>query len=224
MAGIGSNGTRLQGSHTQVRNPLHDKSVTNLMQAGMHVEGQMGMLRFHIQWLAGLIPCVSSVSCARTLPCMLCPMQAILMVAEQCLQLTSHTSQVFPSARAVPCMLCPLQAILIAAEKFDFSKGTRFPTLAAWYVRAACVRHLQQHSIMHVPKAVQDLVRRVQSAVKSFREDNDGRTPSQKQIAELTGLSMADVRRLAPLPTSCSTPFSSPMLAFYAEICKQQSI
>ena len=120
--------------------------------------------------------------------------------------------------------MCPLQAILIAAEKFDFGKGTRFPTLAAWYVRAACVRHLQQHSIMHVPKAVQDLVRRVQSAVKSFREDNDGRTPSQKQIAELTGLSMADVRRLAPLPTSCSPPFSGPMLALYADICKQQTI
>ena len=120
--------------------------------------------------------------------------------------------------------MCPLQAILIAAEKFDFGKGTRFPTLAAWYVRAACVRHLQQHSIMHVPKAVQELVRRVQSAVKSFREDNNGRTPSQKQIAELTGLSMADVRPLAPLPTSCTTPSRSPTPSLHAHICKQHTI
>ncbi|KAK9833807.1 hypothetical protein WJX74_006458 [Apatococcus lobatus] len=102
------------------------------------------------------------------------------------------------------------EAILIAAEKFDFSKGTRFPTLAAWYVRAACVRHLQQHSIMHVPKAVQELVRRVQQAVKSFREDNDGRTPSQKQIAELTGLSMADVKA-AEEQTAAVSATSFPM-------------
>ena len=120
----------------------------------------------------------------------------------RCASQASHVAMDFltaPSqnhAQTVSISMC-VQAILIAAEKFDFSKGTRFPTLAAWYVRAACVQHLQQHSIMHVPKGVQQLVWKVQNAVKSFREDNDGRTPSQKQIADLTGLSMADVSPLA---------------------------
>ncbi len=86
-----------------------------------------------------------------------------------------------------------LQAIVIAADKFDFSKGTRFPTLAAWYVRAACVQHLQERSFVHIPKQIQQTVRRVQATRRRYREENNGQTPSMKQLAELTNLSLAEV-------------------------------
>ncbi|MBK9263195.1 MAG: sigma-70 family RNA polymerase sigma factor [Polyangiaceae bacterium] len=93
--------------------------------------------------------------------------------------------------------------LMRAAEKFDYRRGHRFMTYAAWWIRQALDRHVLYHGkAIKVPGHIANTRRRVASARKALAQEN-AREPSMEEIAERSGLSLDKVNavRVASAPT-----------------------
>lgn len=78
--------------------------------------------------------------------------------------------------------------LIRAASKFNYRQGYRFATYAIWWIRQAINRAiLEQSGAMRVPGYVYDLHRKIVGASRAFKKEY-GRTPTDGDIAVLTGL------------------------------------
>ncbi|WP_437608055.1 sigma-70 family RNA polymerase sigma factor [Sorangium sp. So ce834] len=99
--------------------------------------------------------------------------------------------------------------LLRAADKFDFRRGVRFRTYAAWWIKQQLARAISdQAQTIRVP------VHMVESRRKLLRErralaQEHGREPDGDELLERTGFSQAKVELalgLAPAPISLDAP------------------
>ena len=95
--------------------------------------------------------------------------------------------------------------LLAAAKKFDYTRELRFSTYATKWIRQSVGRCLAQHSgVIRVPTHTGEKMRKVLATQNRLTQELE-RAPTEAEIAESTGLTAEQVRKLLDLvPETCS--------------------
>lgn len=99
--------------------------------------------------------------------------------------------------------------LLSAARKFDVSLDYRFSTYATKWIRQGVIRCLMNHgNLIRVPLHTAERMKRLDQAYRRLQQET-GREPSEKALAEATGLTeekVRQLRRLIPEVSSLDIP------------------
>lgn len=89
--------------------------------------------------------------------------------------------------------------LMHALDKFDPSRGFRFSTYAAWWIRQALTRSLQLNDQIHIPTGRVEVRSKV---VRAYRwlEAQNGRTPTTSEVATWVGVPDQVVKSVFELP------------------------
>ena len=86
-----------------------------------------------------------------------------------------------------------LIGLLDALERFEEGLGAQFETYAVQRIRGAMLDGLRENDWM--PRSVRREMRRVEEAIRTLEHER-GRAPSEKELADALGLSLADYQKL----------------------------
>ncbi|MBK9019699.1 MAG: RNA polymerase sigma factor FliA [Sulfuritalea sp.] len=86
-----------------------------------------------------------------------------------------------------------LIGLLDALERYEEGLGAQFETYAVQRIRGAMLDGLRENDWM--PRSVRREMRRVEEAIRTLEHER-GRAPSEKELADALGLSLADYQKL----------------------------
>jgi RNA polymerase primary sigma factor len=90
--------------------------------------------------------------------------------------------------------------LIRAAEKFDWRRGLKFSTYATFWIRQAIQRGLDNNArVIRLPVSVAQLERKVAAAQRRLTAKL-GREPTLEELAEATGIDVAQMSELAAAP------------------------
>ncbi|MCC6906464.1 MAG: sigma-70 family RNA polymerase sigma factor [Phycisphaerales bacterium] len=99
--------------------------------------------------------------------------------------------------------------LMRAVDKYEYKRGYKFSTYATWWIRQAITRSISENArTVRVPLHMLELVAKMRSAARDMVQA-DGREPTVEELAERTGMSPADVRkviRVGRSPVSLDRP------------------
>ena len=83
--------------------------------------------------------------------------------------------------------------LMKAVDKFDPDRGTRFSTVATWWIRQAITRALANHSrTIRLPVHISDQERRLQRAIAQYEQEMQS-APSVQDLVDATGIEQSKV-------------------------------
>jgi RNA polymerase primary sigma factor len=86
--------------------------------------------------------------------------------------------------------------LMKAVDRFDHRKGFRFSTYGSWWIRHAISRAIADKArSVRLPVHMIDAYNKVRKARRAFEAEN-GRRPSDAEVAELTGVSVERISRM----------------------------
>ncbi|SIQ08922.1 RNA polymerase primary sigma factor [Alkalispirochaeta americana] len=98
--------------------------------------------------------------------------------------------------------------LLKAASRFDYRKGVRFSTYAAWWIKQSLSRSLaNRRRTIRLPHRKEDVLRRIQRAY-NYLNQHLMRTPSVEEIAREAHISpeeVSEIMNIAATPVSLDT-------------------
>lgn len=99
--------------------------------------------------------------------------------------------------------------LILAAQKYNASKGVKFISYAIWWIRQSIIKAISDKSrLVRIPMNQIICMGKVAKATKKF-EQNNKRTPSSKELEELTNLDSEKVN--LSLSVSKSVSLESPI-------------
>ncbi|KAK1311697.1 RNA polymerase sigma factor sigC [Acorus calamus] len=117
--------------------------------------------------------------------------------------------------------------ILQGAERFDNTRGYRFATYVQYWIRKSMSMLVARHSRgIHIPIKLEKSIYQIQKARRTFFKVR-GRYPMDNEIAELTGLSLANVRlssKYSRFPGSIERKIGNGMNVKFMEITSDASV
>ena len=95
--------------------------------------------------------------------------------------------------------------LLAAAKRFDYTLGYRFSTYATTWIRQGISRFLlEQEGLIRVPRHTAEQLRKLRTGRNQLLAEME-REPTENELAEVTGMSPEQVRKLnGLLPQICS--------------------
>ena len=86
--------------------------------------------------------------------------------------------------------------LMHAVEMFDYKKGFKFSTYATWWIRQAIMRRTREQSrTIRLPNYVTEKIMNVATIKKDIAQST-GRNATDDEIAERTGISVAELQKL----------------------------
>ena len=86
--------------------------------------------------------------------------------------------------------------LITAARRFDASRGAKFSTYSAWWIKQAIRQAIADHAkTVRVPIGTQLNISRIKRAVRTLTEKS-GRSPTDEEVAEAANLPLVTVQRL----------------------------
>ena len=87
--------------------------------------------------------------------------------------------------------------LMTAVDRFEYQRGAKFSAYASWWIQQAVGYAIaNQDRIVRLPAYVGEILRKVTRASERFRKEKS-RTPNNKEIAEITGLSLETLEKLS---------------------------
>jgi len=90
--------------------------------------------------------------------------------------------------------------LMKASERFDYRRGAKFSTYAAWWIRQGIMRSMSDQALtIRVPVHINDDMRKVKRAIENTSATS-GQGPSDEVLATALSLSVAKIRKIRAIP------------------------
>lgn len=90
--------------------------------------------------------------------------------------------------------------LIKASERFDYRRGAKFSTYAAWWIRQAIMRSMSDQALtIRVPVHINDDMRKVKRAIENA-STTSGQDQSDEALATALSLPVAKIRKIRAIP------------------------
>jgi RNA polymerase primary sigma factor len=116
--------------------------------------------------------------------------------------------------------------LMKAVEKYEYRRGYKFSTYATWWIRQAITRSIaDQARTIRIPVHMIETMSKLRNVTKK-RVQQKGREPSVEEVAEATGISVDEAKRVMKIskhPISLDRPIGDSDDSYFGDFIEDES-